>query len=75
MKKDPSKLDMADGVPHMRGLNRKQAIERNYREKEGLENGNGKHKDKKKNKDKTGMNEKVVDCMYVGLMCCECSIQ
>lgn len=66
---------MADGVPHMRGLNRKQAIERNYREKEGLENGNGKHKDKKKNKDKTGMNEKVVDCMYVGLMCCECSIQ
>lgn len=82
---DPSKLDMADGVPHMRGLNRKQAMERNYRDQDkGKQNGavrdkkldqENNKKNKIKGKEKTGLNEKVVDCMYVGLMCCECSIQ
>lgn len=75
------KQDIADGVPHMRGLNRKEAIERNYR---AQEKHLGKDADpldkkkaakKKKEKVKTGMNEKAVDCLYVSLMCCECSIQ
>lgn len=66
------KLDRPDGVPHMRGLNRKLTIERNYRDQA---EGKDKVKDKDKQKGKTGMNEKVVDCLYVGLTCCDCSIQ
>lgn len=76
MKKE--KLDMADGIPHMRGLNRKQTIERSYRDQEKDMNGKGKEMNGKKagkGEKKTGMNEKAVDCLYVGLMCCECSIQ
>lgn len=80
---EKKKLDMADGVPRMRGLNRKQAMERNYRDHELNLKGGDKGKeadeqdehDKKKKAKKTGMNEKVVDCLYVGLTCCECAIQ
>lgn len=73
MKKEPLK-DMADGVPHMRGLNRKQTIERRYREQD-IDKGGPKKKKGKEKDGKSGLNEKAVDCLYFGLMCCECTIQ
>lgn len=86
LKKDPEKCkeDMADGVPRMRGLNRKLDLERRNRDKakdiqqeRDDQEVDDKIKKLKKDKDKkkTGMNEKAVDCLYVGLMCCECVIQ
>lgn len=76
-KKDPekTKLDMADGVPHMRGMNRKQTLERRYRDQGKEIDREQEEKDNKKKKEKSGVNEKAVDCLYFGLMCCECSIQ
>lgn len=73
--KKEERLDMADGVPHMRGLSRKEALERNYREQTKGVNGMQDKKNKKGDTKQSGMNEKAVDCLYVGLMCCECSIQ
>lgn len=63
--------DIADGVPHMRGLNRKQTIERRYRDQANEKESNKKVKEK----NGSGMNEKAVDCLYFGMMCCECTIQ
>lgn len=73
--------DNPDGVPQMRGLNRKQTLERSYRDqaKEGhdMKGADEKSTTSSKNKKKkdTGMNETAVDCLHFGLMCCECSIQ
>lgn len=71
--------DNPDGVPQMRGLNRKQTLERSYRDqaKEGLDlkGGDEKSTTATKKKKNTGMNETAVDCLHFGLMCCECSIQ
>lgn len=78
-KSDPEKLklDMADGVPHLRGMNRKESLERRYRDQgkdEKFQEAIKGKTEKNKKPQKTGMNETAVDCLHFGLMCCECTI-